>query len=143
VSPYLLDTNVLIALVWPSHIHHTQAQEWFGRKKKAGFRTCPITETGFVRISSNPKFISDAVTPAEAVALLCRITALPEHGFWPDDLRVIDTIRDDRPIVGHRQITDSYLLALAVHNRGQLATFDRGVLAFAGSRGPVELLQDS
>src|SRR5712692_653800 len=68
--------NLLIALAWPSHVHHRQAQEWFARRKKAGFRTCPLTETGFVRISSNPQFTPDAVSPSDALALLGRITSL-------------------------------------------------------------------
>ena len=86
MKPYLLDVNVLIALVWPSHLHHEQAQRWFARRRAAGFRTCPLTQTAFVRISSNPNFTPNAVGPREALALLDRITSMPEHAFWPDDL---------------------------------------------------------
>ena len=67
MKPYLLDTNVLIALAWPNHIHHQEAQNWFAKKRSAGFRTCPLTQTGFVRISSNSQFTSPAVTPGEAL----------------------------------------------------------------------------
>jgi predicted nucleic acid-binding protein len=62
----LLDLNVLIALAWPSHVHHAVAQTWFGRNRRQGWATYPMTQTGFLRISSNPKFIDGAVTPGEA-----------------------------------------------------------------------------
>jgi uncharacterized protein len=144
VKPYLLDVNVLIALAWPSHVHYRQAQAWFLRKRTAGFRTCPVTETGFVRISSNPKFTPDAVTPAEALALLDRITALAGHAFWPDDLPLKAVAHPDQPILGHRQVTDAYLLALAKSHGGKLATLDRGVLSLpASAPGTVELIQDA
>jgi toxin-antitoxin system PIN domain toxin len=143
VKPYLLDVNVLIALAWPSHVHHHEAQDWFGRVRKSGFRTCPLTQTGFVRISCNPKFTPDAVSPADAMALLDRITALPQHAFWPDDLVLGEALRAERLLIGHRQISDAYLVALASAHRGVLATFDRGVLSLSGAakHGAVELLQ--
>jgi toxin-antitoxin system PIN domain toxin len=140
VKPYLLDVNVLIALAWPSHVHHRQAQDWFARKKEAGFRTCPITEAGFVRISSNPKFSPDAVHPLDALALLDRITSLPRHRFWPDSLSLTDVLKAGQPIVTHRQVSDAYLVALAAAHSGRLATLDRGVLALAGAGGLVEMV---
>jgi toxin-antitoxin system PIN domain toxin len=142
VKPYLLDTNLLIALAWPSHLHHSIAQRWFAKKGKAGFRTCPITEMGFVRISSNPLFTPDAVSPREALVLLERITSLPEHKFWADDLDLSDAIGKNQSIIGHRQVTDAYLLALARARRGILATLDRGILSLSDSKdGGLELLQ--
>lgn len=141
MKPYLLDVNVLIALTWPSHVHHHQAQKWFAQRRRAGFRTCPLTQTGFVRISSNPHFTPEAVSPKEALALLDRITALPSHAFWPDDLPLKEALGTDQAIVTHRQITDAYLLALARVRGGILATLDRGVLSLPGSvSGAVELL---
>lgn len=140
MKPFLLDVNVLIALAWPSHVHHLIAQRWFARKRVAGFRSCPLTQTGFVRISSNPKFTPDAVSPKEALGLLQRISALPEHEFWPDDLRLADVIDECDYIVGHRQITDAYLLALARTRSAILATLDRGVLSLSRSSECVELL---
>ena len=85
-----------------------------------------MTETAFVRISSNPQFTTDAVAPADAVLLLNGLTSLENHDFWPDDLRLSTALRD-RFLAGHRQITDAYLVALAVKHRGRLATFDRAV----------------
>ena len=142
MKPYLLDVNVLIALGWPSHLHHDQAQRWFSRRRAAGFRTCPLTQTGFVRISSNPSFTPDAVTPPEALALLDRITTMPGHEFWPDDLPLRKALGEDSKIAGHRQIIDYYLLGLATARRGKLATFDRAVLSLAEPASEVvELVQ--
>ncbi len=141
MKPYLLDINVLLALAWPSHMYHRQALEWFVRKKTAGFRTCPLTQTGFVRISSNPSFSPQAVSPMAALGLLERITAMPEHEFWPEDLPLASTISETRPLAGHRQVTDAYLVALTAARDGVLATLDRGVMAVAGEkRNRVELV---
>jgi toxin-antitoxin system PIN domain toxin len=131
MKPYLLDTNVLIALAWPNHVHHAETTDWFLRKAAPGFRTCPITETGFVRISSNPSFTANAVGPAEALALLDRITRLPGHGFWPDDLPVAQALASWPVLCSHRQVTDGYLLALAAGRDGVLATLDRGIAPLA------------
>jgi len=134
MKPYLLDINVLIALAWPNHLHHRDAQAWFSRKGAAGFRTCPITEAGFVRISSNPAFTSEAVAPGDAMALLERMTKLRGHGFWPDDLALREAVRG-LALAGHRQVTDAYLLALASAHGGVFATLDRGAAALARQAG--------
>jgi toxin-antitoxin system PIN domain toxin len=141
--PYLLDTNVLIALAWPNHVHHGEAVSWFARKGSARFRTCPITQTGFVRISSNPNVSAAAVSPHAAIALLARFIALPGHEFWPDDLSAAEAFAEPGRVVGHRQVTDAYLVALAVRHGGALATLDRAVTAIAaGRREAVEILFD-
>ncbi len=141
MKPYLLDVNVLVALAWPSHVHYLRAQEWFSRTRKNGFRTCPFTQTGFVRISSHPSFTANAVLPMAALSLLDRVTALPTHEFWAADLPLADVIGETGSIVGHRQVTDAYLLALARARGGILATLDRGILALAGpNQDAVELL---
>jgi uncharacterized protein len=143
LKPYLLDVNLLIALAWPTHVHYHVAQKWFARKRSSGFRTCPLTQIGFVRISSNPKFTPDAVSPHEALTLLERITNLPEHKFWPADLALSEATSKLDPILGHRQVTAAYLLSLALSRRGTLATLDRGTLALAGAKEEgVELLRD-
>lgn len=140
MKPYLLDVNVLIALGWPSHVHHEEAQNWFAEHRQAGFRTCPLTETGFVRISSNPRFTPEAVSAREALALLERMIALPEHEFWPDDITVKEALVAASLIAGHRQITDAYLMALAARHGGILATLDRAVLTLPNVSGHVELI---
>ena len=139
---YLLDVNVLIALVWPLHVHHGHCQSWFATRRESGFATCPLTQIGFVRISSNPRFTPNAVSPPEAMLLLSRIVALPEHQFWPDDLPLGGAIAAGPLLAGHRQITDAYLVGLARKNGGRLATLDRGVRILAPKEDDlVELIQ--
>jgi toxin-antitoxin system PIN domain toxin len=130
---YLLDTNILLALAWPNHIHHEEVSGWFREKGADHFRTCPLTQTGFVRISSNPKFTAEAVSPFEALDLLRRICALPGHQFWPDDLSLEAAPATVSRLGGYRQVTDAYLLALAISHEGILATLDKGIAAVAGN----------
>jgi uncharacterized protein len=128
MSAHLLDTNLLIALAWPQHVHHAQAHAWFDAVGRAEWATCPVTQLGFVRISSNPKIIPDAVSPREALEMLRRITALPGHVFWQDTITPLaETVFNSIALVGHRQLTDAYLLALAQHEGGKLATIDDGI----------------
>lgn len=128
MSVRLLDVNVLVALAWPNHIHHARAHAWFGAIRSAGWATTPLTQSGFVRVSSNAKAIPEARTPTEARSLLRRIGAVEGHEFWPDDVAAAGAGASpfDR-VVGYRQVTDAHLLALAIRRGGRLATFDRGV----------------
>jgi toxin-antitoxin system PIN domain toxin len=125
---YLLDTNVLIALLWPSHTGHEQAVKWFVRQRNKRWATCPLTQAGFVRIVSNPSFSRDAVTPREAAGILAANTSAKDHVFWPDELPVTDAIAfAGARLVGHQQTTDAYLLGLALHRDGMLATLDEHI----------------
>jgi toxin-antitoxin system PIN domain toxin len=128
-KPLLLDVNLLLALAWPNHIHHRVASIWYAHSARQS-STCPITQTGFVRISSNPAFTPAAVTPPQALDLLDRIVQLPGHGFWPDDLSLPIAIAGSR-ILGHRQVVDLYLLKLAASHGGVFATLDGGAAALA------------
>jgi toxin-antitoxin system PIN domain toxin len=130
----LLDVNVLVALAWPNHVHHTQAHRWFSARMPHGWATCSIVELGFVRVSSNARAVPAAVSPQEAAALLQRITALPGHQFWADDVRFAEAPEVARSrVIGHQQVTDAHLVALAVRRGGCVATFDRGVRAFVAA----------
>lgn len=126
----LLDTNVLVALAWPNHVHHTEAHDFFADQQADGWATCPITQSGFVRVSSNPRILTDARSPQEAILLLEEILRQPGHTFWPDDISITDPtlIARDR-LSGHRQVPDAHLLALAIRHKGRLASFDRGLSA--------------
>jgi uncharacterized protein len=129
---FLLDANVLLPLLWPAHQHHARALGWFIRHSNAGWATCPFTQTAFVRLLSNPRISSDALTPANAESLLFRNLDHRDHHFWPDELSVRDAIAPLRSsIVGHRQITDAYLLGLAIFRKGKLATFDHAIASLA------------
>jgi toxin-antitoxin system PIN domain toxin len=124
---------VLVALAWPNHVHHEAAHRWFDSlRPRAGWATCPMTESGFVRVSSNSRIVPEARSPREAIALLERIVALPGHRFWADTVSIVSSPHIARArLLGHGQITDAHLLALALSNGGALATFDAGVIALA------------
>jgi uncharacterized protein len=123
----LLDVNTLIALAWPNHSHHDAAHRWFAAWT-GGWATTPITESGFVRVSSNNAAIATAVRPVDAIAHLGRLRAAPGHNFWPDGVEgVVGDDLDASRVLGHRQVTDIHLVAIAMANAGTLATFDRGV----------------
>lgn len=123
---YLLDTNLLIALLWPSHERHGIALKWFGQSRRKGWATCPLTEAGFVRIVSNPAFSRDAVRPRDAVHVLGANTAASDHVFWSDDLPLAEAVAfAGVRLMGHQQVTDAYLLGVAIHRGGVLATLDQ------------------
>lgn len=124
-SKYLLDVNMLIALAWPNHVHHTVAAQWFRKNHAEGWATCPLTQIAFVRISSNPKIIADAVSPMEALNVLAQYTQRESHFFIADDMDLSG--KQDVPVAllhGYKQVTDFYLLLLARNNDTMLVTLD-------------------
>lgn len=124
----LPDVNLLVALAWPRHAHHEAAHGWFANRTQGAWATCPITQCGFVRVLSNPSIVGVEVRPAEALAVLAKMTADSAHRFWADDVPLPSIeIAPHRYLTGHRQLTDYYLLGLAVHHGGVLVTFDKGV----------------
>jgi uncharacterized protein len=143
VTVFLLDVNVLIALVDPAHVQHDAAHEWFDRVGAKAFATCPITETGLLRIVGNSRYPNSPGTPAAVVTLLAAIRALPGHHFWADTISPIDTKHlDPTRLLSHSQVTDSYLLALAHSHKGRLATLDRRLVVSAvhGGQPALELI---
>jgi len=134
VTPFLLDLNVLVALVRPKHAEHGKIIHWFGTLGRRQWATCALTEAGFVRVVSNPRFTSQAVDVGEALQILSELRALPGHQFWPLDFGYADAVKPiEERFFGHQQVTDAYLLALAMRNKGKLVTQDRGVLFLAGA----------
>jgi toxin-antitoxin system PIN domain toxin len=127
VIVYLLDVNVLIALAWPNHVHHNAARRWFEASSSDGWATTPVTELGFVRVSSNKKVIPTATTPGAALGVLQALCSLSGHEFWPDDARLVDPPFAVDRIGTHQQLTDVHLAALATRRKGKLVTFDRGI----------------
>lgn len=125
---YLLDVNVLVALLWPAHKQHEAAAKWFARNRKNGWATCPFTEAGFVRITSNPSFSRDSLRPIEAFKLLRENTEAEDHFFWAADFRSNEVhSRFAIRMLSHQHVTDAYLLTLADLKGGILATFDKGI----------------
>jgi toxin-antitoxin system PIN domain toxin len=116
----LLDGNVLVALMSADHVHHAAAVRWF-TSTTAPFATCPITQGMLLRMLMR---LADLNVDA-ALAVLAQVEAHPRHRFWPDVLSYGDV--SWRGVMGHRQVTDAYLAALARRHRGKLATFDRGL----------------
>lgn len=127
----LLDVNVLIALFDADHSLHREAHAWFAANGKAGWASCPLTQNGCIRVMSQPRYANPI--PVHAVAERLRLAVTDRHHeFWTDDVsllddRAIDTAR----IHGPRQLTDIYLLALAVARGGRFVTFDRALPAGA------------
>ena len=124
----LLDVNVLVALAWPNHVHHTAARAWFERRREDGWATCPLTEAGFVRVSCSPPVVNRRITPLDAIVVLQELLQLGNHVFWPLDRPIAD-LPDSIGVrlQGYRQVTDAVLLATAMQRDGQLATFDAGM----------------
>ena len=140
MGAFLLDANVLIALAWPEHVFHETVGRWFVRHSADGWATCPFTQAAFVRVLSNPAFSVDALTPENALRVLESNLGLPGHHFWADSISVPDALRSiEGRLRGHQQITDAYLLGLAIHHRGRLATLDKGIEAL-GSTVAVEVI---
>jgi hypothetical protein len=139
---FLLDTNVLIALIDPEHIRHTDAHEWFAAFGSQAWATCPLTENGVLRIVGHARYPISPGTPAAVAELMRGWRALPGHEFWPDDLTLFNDryIRIDR-LLDSAQVTDSYLLALASMHGGKLATFDRRLVTTAVVNGRDAICQ--
>ena len=134
----LLDVNVLLAAAWPVHQFHAAAHRWLAARGRRPWASCALTQLAFVRLSTNPKVFRDAAAPAEAVDILRRITLHSDHVYWAE-CPSIPGIEDWNllTLTGHRQVTDAYLLTMAMHHGGRLATFDRGIpelLSAAGER---------
>ncbi|MEN3310240.1 MAG: uncharacterized protein V7603_6442 [Micromonosporaceae bacterium] len=117
----LLDSNVLIALLFDEHVHYDAAESWFGTLTEP-FATCPMTEGSLVRA-----LVREGRPAMVAVDVLAAVARHPRHEFWPDDLSYRDVPMAG--VVGHRQVTDAYLANLARARRSRLATFDKGLAA--------------
>jgi uncharacterized protein len=125
----LLDVNVIIALLDPDHAFHERAHAWWARNRKCGWASCPLTENGVVRIMSHPGYSQKTrFTPGDLIDRLRQFADQSDHEFWPDGISLRDeNIFVAKLIHSSRQLTDLYLLALAVAHHGRLVTFDQGI----------------
>lgn len=140
MTRFLLDVNVLIALMDPAHVQHDRAHEWFGRFGKRAWASCPLTENGVLRIVGHARYPNSPGTPAAVAELMATFLAHPGHAFWPDAFTLLDRQRVDAArLLDSAQVADSYLLALAASHGGKLATFDRQLVADAVMNGPQSL----
>jgi uncharacterized protein len=124
VSTFLADGNLLVALTVVEHIHHTVALEWF-EQAEPDLATCPITEGTLLRF-----LLREGQTAIDAIAVLDALRAQDWHAFWPDAIRYQPAHLVG--VIGHRQVTDAYLVALAQHHKGRVATLDKGLAALHG-----------
>ena len=136
----LLDVNVLIALLDAGHLHHDTATRWLGEHLDQGWASCPLTQNGCIRILSQTAYPNRAPA-AEVAARLSEATRHPAHHFWPDAVTLLESLpaqgypvsllspglMDWSKLLSGRHITDAYLLALAVENRGTFVTLDQGI----------------
>lgn len=128
----LLDVNVLIALLDDGHMHHDHVWKWF-RGMRGAWGTCAFTEAGFLRITTNG--VTGKYSLEQATAALGSLIRHPGYCFWPmtDGWPAVFALFSER-IFGHKQITDAYLLGLAVKEKSILVTLDRGIRHMAGER---------
>jgi toxin-antitoxin system PIN domain toxin len=133
----LLDVNALVALAWDSHVHHAAMRAWFAANSSAGWATCPITESGFVRVSSNPIVLPSAIGADAARGVLSALRTHHGHRFLTDDVSMTDS--DVPEVTGYRQVTDVHLLILARRRGMRLVTFDARILTI-GDGNAAEVL---
>jgi toxin-antitoxin system PIN domain toxin len=144
MTTWLLDVNVLIALLDPAHVQHELAHGWFARAGHASWASCPLTENGVLRIVGNPKYPNSPGSPEAVAPLVTRLRAHPGHVFWPDDASLLDARHaDPASLLSAAQITDTYLLALARHHGAKLASLDRRLVTDAVPDGArhLEIIQ--
>jgi toxin-antitoxin system PIN domain toxin len=137
---FLLDINVLIALMDPAHILHERAHRWFSATGRRAWASCPITENGVLRIVGHARYPNSPGSPAAVAPLLAELLALRGHEFWPDDVSLLDRrwVRGES-LLRSAQVTDSYLLALARAHGGALASFDAHIAADGVAGGATVL----
>jgi toxin-antitoxin system PIN domain toxin len=133
MNGYLLDTNVLIPLLWPQHVDERKVDAWFTANALSSFATCSFTQAGFVRITSSLEIMRKRYSLHEARELLLTLTQLPGHAFWPTTISYFEAAAPfQRRMQGPKQITDAYLLGIARHHGGKLATLDKAIKSLAG-----------
>lgn len=136
----LLDVNVLIALLDSDHLHHDRAVAWLTENIGAGWASCPLTQNGCIRIMSQSGY-PNSVPPAAIAERLGEAIATEHHAFWPDAVSLLDGRTEWSAVLGSRQVTDAYLLSLAVGQGGRFVTFDRAVpLKAVRGAGPKHLV---
>lgn len=137
----LLDVNVLIALLDPLHVHHEPCHQWFSARGSTPWASCAITQNGVLRILGNARYPNSPGSPAVVSRILQALVMHPQHQFWESSPSLLSQAHvEPLALLDPAQITDTYLLALAVHQGGRLATLDRRLSAHA-VKGGAEALE--
>jgi toxin-antitoxin system PIN domain toxin len=139
---YLLDVNVVIAMIDPGHIAHDDAHRWLESLDGSSWALSPVIENGVIRIVGNPRYPNSPGSPAAVVMIVRALRGASRCQFWDDDISLIGTDGiDASKILTSAQVTDTYLLALAKAHDGKLATFDRKLSTAAVKDGKSHLYQ--
>ena len=134
MTPYLLDVNILLNLVWDDLQDHANVLRWFVATGQHSFATCSLTQAGFARISSSSRPLPNPATLPRALEILAELTQMRGHIFWPMDSPLREaTAFCANKLSGPGQLTDAYLLGLAIARDGTLVTLDRGLVHLAGT----------
>lgn len=139
MTTYLLDVNLLLALSDPMHVHHDIAHQWFALTGSQSWATCPLTENGYVRIASHPGYPNRPGDVGTVLAILRQFCAGSGHQFWAEDVSIRELLVPGVAVT-HSHVTDVYLLGLAVHKGGNLATLDSRI-PVAAVQGGVEAIE--
>ena len=141
MSPYLLDVNVIIALLDPEHENHERAHAWFDSGGAEAWLSCPTTQNGVLRIVTNPRY-SNTQPMSVVIDSLTSLVLTPGHTFVADSMTLLGSQTDRDRLVASGQVTDTYLLGLAVMNEAMLATFDRRLVTAAvrGGRDALHII---
>lgn len=141
---FLLDVNVLIALIDSEHVMHDSAHKWFANTGEKAWATCPLTQNGVLRIVGHARYSRSLGTPAAIADFMKEFLLHPGHEFWPDDISMLQNhlVRTER-LLDSSQVTDTYLLAMAAAHGGKLATFDRRLVidAVIGGASALHLIE--
>jgi len=141
----LPDVNVLVALFDPAHVHHEAAHAWFSEVRHSAWATCPLTQSGFLRVVANPSYPNRRLSVAEAAYYLNQLIAnhAETHHFFRDDTSLLDSSRFDLgAISGHRQVADLHLVGICARFKARLITLDKGISALTHAlvRDSAEIL---
>lgn len=139
---FLPDVNLLLALAWANHTHHETAHYWFNANANAGWATCILTQSGFLRLSLNPKIVGVKTDGKSVCALLGKLVSHPSHTYvtHAPDLAGPEFHRLFSKISGHRQVTDAALLLFARAHQLKLVTFDRAIASLLPDDQSVVIL---
>lgn len=140
----LLDVNVLVALAWPTHLHHDTAVDWFISRNGEPWATTSVVQLGFIRVCSNQRVLDDARSPREAASVMRALTEMTGHEFWIDDVEPAHAQSSDRAgFTGHQQVTDVHLLSLAERHDGCVVTFDKAMAVLSTDPQRVHILESN
>lgn len=141
MTRFLLDVNVLIALVDADHVHQDQAHEWFSSLGETEWLTCPITQNGAIRVVSSPKYVNGPVRVGDALESVRTVTQRGNHLFVGDGISVLnERLINPAHLTASGQITDTYLLALAAHHSATFVTFDKRMTTSAVVSPEISIL---